>query len=180
VRRGSLGGELELFVGNSRITPDLRCGVSLKLAVPRRVVARLNLFLLNWGPFKHSPSLEIKKGTEWGTRLRGSGVLLSFLVDVNLLPSLGAVSRTDTVDSSAFNGTPPAWILLERRAVCPRLRHARTFSSQRFPLWGAEKTFPSLALFGNERRERLSRYRNWTRGRRGLKFCPIPIPTNVR
>jgi hypothetical protein len=44
-------------------------------------------------------------------------LLLSFLVDVNLLPSLGAVNRSDTVDIAAFKGRFPAWILLERRAV---------------------------------------------------------------
>jgi len=51
----------------------------------------------------------------------GSGVvgalLLSFLVDVNLLPYLGPVNCSDTVDIWAFKGRFPAWILLERRAV---------------------------------------------------------------
>jgi hypothetical protein len=32
----------------------------------------------------------------------GCGMLLSFLVEVNLLPSLGAVNGADTVDISAF------------------------------------------------------------------------------
>jgi hypothetical protein len=37
-----------------------------------------------------------------GDPAAGCGKLLSFLVEVNLLPSLGAVNGTDTEDISAF------------------------------------------------------------------------------
>jgi len=63
--------------------------------VPWRAVARLNLFLLNWDLFKQSPSLEIKKGAEWGMS-SGPGSVRCFLM-ANVLLSSGSVNGIDTV-----------------------------------------------------------------------------------
>ncbi len=53
--------------------------------------------------YRNVGNLEIKKGPqEWGDPAPGCGVFLSFLFEVNLLPFLGAVNGTDTVDISAF------------------------------------------------------------------------------
>ena len=92
---------MSFLCGNSRITPDLRCGVSLKLAVPWRAVADPNLFLLNWDLFKQSPSLEIKKRAEWGMS-SGPGSVRCFLM-ANIFLSSGAVNGIDTVGILAFN-----------------------------------------------------------------------------
>ena len=75
---------------------------------------------------------EIKKGPNGVIRPRG-WVLLSFLFEVNLLPSLGAINGTDTVDISGSNCDGPTF--RERRFTgLGNLRTRPQLNNQRYDI----------------------------------------------